>query len=156
MYVHSRWGGVCVAEFELAGNTRGCSCGRRRLCTGKPRVLSLSCFFLVSGDCRGSVSRLDTNNWYHELVHLGCRPLAGGMPPAAAFAGGCEVKLRAACRPMEVRGVAAAIADAEAARGESTASAASAEALHGGAEAADVHHGAASTTSGNRGKRRGR
>ena len=69
----ARPGVVCVAEFELAGNTRGCSCGRRRLCAGKPRALSLSCFFLVSGDRRGSVSRLGTNNWYHELVYLGRR-----------------------------------------------------------------------------------
>ena len=33
--------------------------------------LPLSCFFFISGDRRGSVSRLDNNNWYHELGVLG-------------------------------------------------------------------------------------
>ena len=37
----------------------------------------------------------------------------------AAFAGGCAVKLRAVCWPVEVHGVAAAMADAEVACGES-------------------------------------
>ena len=38
----------------------------------------------------------------------------------AAFTGGSAVKLRAVCRPVEVRGAAAAMADAEEACGEST------------------------------------
>ena len=53
-------------------------------------------------------------------------------------AGGCAMKLRAVCRPMEVRGAAAVMADTEAARGESAASAAD---LRGGAEAAVTRHG---------------
>uniref|UniRef100_M8BFL9 Uncharacterized protein n=1 Tax=Aegilops tauschii TaxID=37682 RepID=M8BFL9_AEGTA len=45
-----------------------------------------------------------------------------GVPAVAAFAGGCAVKLRAVCRLVEVRGAAAAMAGAEAARREYTAS----------------------------------
>ncbi|XBI71471.1 hypothetical protein VPH35_065689 [Triticum aestivum] len=52
---------------------------------------------------RSSPDRVCPNNWYHELVHLGCRPFAGGVPAVAAFAGGSVVKLRAVCRSMEVR-----------------------------------------------------
>ena len=59
----------------------------------------------------------------------------------AAFAGGCAMKLRAVCRPMEVRGAAAVMADTEAARGESVASAATAADLRGAAEAAVARHG---------------
>jgi len=44
-----------------------------------------------------------------------------------AFAGGC-VMLHSVCRPMEVRGAAAVMADAEVAHGESAASAADMEA----------------------------
>ena len=58
------------------------------------------------------------------------------------FIGGCA-KLRAVCRPMEVRGAATVMADAEVVHGESAASAVAAEALCGGAEAADMRHGVA-------------
>ncbi|KAM3196095.1 hypothetical protein ACQJBY_071992 [Aegilops geniculata] len=44
---------------------------------------------------------------------------------------------------MKVRRVAAVMVEAEAVRGESAASAAAAEALHGGAKATDVRHGVA-------------
>ena len=62
------------------------------------------------------------NIWYHELGWLRCGSRAGGMPAITAFAGGCA-KLRAVCRPMEVRGGVAVTADAKAAPGESATSA---------------------------------
>ena len=46
-----------------------------------------------------------------------------GVPAVAALVGGCT-ELRAVCRPVMVRGAAAVMADAEAARGESATSAA--------------------------------
>ena len=66
-----------------------------------------------------------------SLVVLGVVPLAGGVPAMAASAGGCAVKFRAMCGPVEVRGAAATMADVEAACGESMTSAAAAEALRG-------------------------
>uniref|UniRef100_A0A8R7R392 Uncharacterized protein n=1 Tax=Triticum urartu TaxID=4572 RepID=A0A8R7R392_TRIUA len=71
VYVCSPWGGVCVWQSSSSPEIQGVVHAAGGVCVPGNLVSSLSCFFLVSGDRRGSVSRLDTNNWYHELGVLG-------------------------------------------------------------------------------------
>jgi hypothetical protein len=104
---------VAEAPFDRRGAVRAAEAFVRQ------KIVCFFCTFVCASERERAGPGFVPTFGIMSLVVLGVVRHTGGVPAMAAFPNGCAMELRAVCRPMEVRGAAAVMADAEAAHSES-------------------------------------